>query len=140
YHSYYNVSLERSTNKGNTWSTLNPPNVTSLFYPPVEVFGSTVAIGAVSMLVTRTGAAPWATVSLGLGAGEVSSAMRDIDANTILIGTNNGRMLRVSWNGASWSKTQLAAPASRYISCIAVDPGNPQRFWVTVSQIGGGGV
>src|SRR5207253_4628016 len=85
-----------------------------------------------------TGASPWTTVSLSLPAGEVSSAMREIDANTILIGTNAGRMLRVSWTGAAWSKVQLTSPAPRYISCIAVDPSNPQRFWVTISQIGGG--
>jgi len=64
--------------------------------------------------------------------------MRDIDANTILIGTNQGGVLRVSWSGTSWSKVQLGSPASRYISCIAVDPSNPQRFWLTLSQIGGG--
>ena len=138
YHSYYNVSLERSTNKGDSWTWLAPPNVPSLFYPPVEVFGSTVAIGATSLVVTRTGTAPWTTFSLGLPSGEVSSAMREIDANTILVGTNAGRMLRVSWNGTNWSKVQLASPAPRYISCIAVDPSNPQRFWVTISQIGGG--
>ena len=45
YHSYYGVSLERSANKGNTWTTLSPPNMTALFYPPVEVFGATVGIG-----------------------------------------------------------------------------------------------
>ena len=138
YHSYYNVSLERSNNKGDSWSSLNPPNVPSLFYPPVEVFGSTVAIAATALLVTRTGSTPWTTVALGLASQEVSSAMRDIDANTILIGTNQGRVLRVSWSGASWSKVQLASPASRYISCIAVDPSNPQRFWLTLSQTGGG--
>ena len=37
YHSYYNVSLERANDKGNTWSWLAPPNVPILFYPPVEV-------------------------------------------------------------------------------------------------------
>ena len=137
YHSYYNVSLERSVNKGNTWTSLAPPNMSSLFYPPVEVFGSTVAIAGTSLVVTRTGGAPWTTSALGLSSGEVSSAMREIDANTILIGTNAGRMLRLSWTGAGWSKVQLTSPAPRYISCIAVDPSNPQRFWVTISQISG---
>jgi len=137
YHSYYYVSLERSNNKGNTWTILSPPSVPSLFYPPVEVFGSTVAIGATSLVVTRTGGPPWTTVSLGLSSGEVSTAMREIDANTILIGTNVGRMLRVSWTGTTWSKVVLTSPAPRYISCIAVDPSNPQRFWVTLSQVGG---
>jgi photosystem II stability/assembly factor-like uncharacterized protein len=137
YHSYYSVTLERSTNRGNSWTYLNPPNVPSLFYPPVEVFGSTLAIGAASLLVTRTGGPPWTTVPLGLAGGEFCSAMRDIDANTILIGTTAGRMLRVSWNGSSWNKVSLASPSPRYISCIAVDPTNPQRVWVTISRVGG---
>ena len=137
YHSYYYVSLERSNNKGNSWTILSPPSVPSLFYPPVEVFGSTVAIGATSLIVTRTGGPPWTTFSLGLSSGEVATAMREIDANTILIGTNAGRMLRVSWTGTTWRKVVLTSPAPRYISCIAVDPSNPQRFWVTLSQVGG---
>jgi len=140
YHSFYYVSLQRSTNKGATWASLNPPNVSSLFYPPVEVFGSTVAIGATSLIVTRSGGPPWTTVPLGLASGEVSSAMRDVDGNTILVGTNKGRMLRMHWNGAAWTKTALTSPTARYISCIAVDPSNPQRIWVTISQVGGGQV
>jgi photosystem II stability/assembly factor-like uncharacterized protein len=141
YHSFYKVSLERSPDKGNSWTDLGlpwPPAYASLFYPPIEVFGSTVAIGAASLLVTRSGAQPWTPVAIGLGAREVPTAMREIDANTILVGTNIGRMLKVSWNGTSWSKVSLTSPASRYISCIAVDPSNPQRIWVTMSQVGGG--
>ena len=137
YHSFYGVSLERSTNKGNTWTWLAPPaGGGSLFYPPVEVSGLTVTIGAHDLVVTRTGVQPWSTFALALPANEYSSAMRAIDANTLLIGTTAGRMLRVWWTG-SWNKAQLTSPAPRYISCIAVDPSNPQRFWVTISQIGG---
>ena len=140
YHSYYYVSLERSTNKGNTWTGLGlpwPPTLGSLFYPPVEVSGLTVAIGAASLLVARNGVQPWTTVALGLSSGEFPSAMRAIDANTLLIGSTAGRVLRVWWTGV-WNKAQLTSPAPRYISCVAVDPSNPQRFWVTISQIGGG--
>ena len=93
YHSFYDVSLERSTNKGQTWTDLDPPLFsafvnppTSLFYPPVEVSGLTVAIGAKSMVVTRTGQKPWATVALGMSSGELPSAMREIDANTFSSG------------------------------------------------------
>jgi photosystem II stability/assembly factor-like uncharacterized protein len=63
--------------------------------------------------------------------------MRAIDPNTFLIGTRSGRMLKVAWTGTAWNKTNLTSPAPRYISCIAVDPSNPQRVWVTLSQIGG---
>ena len=139
YHSFYNVTLERSNNKGNTWVWLAPPNVSSLFYPPVEVAGLTVGIGAVSLVITRNGAPPWATVPLGLSAGEVSTAMRAIDANTLLIGTNIGHMLKLAWTGAAWTNTTLSSPAAKYISCIAVDPSNPQRFWVTSTQVTGSG-
>ena len=140
YHSYYNVSLERSNNKGNTWTWLAPPAVSSLFYPPVEISGATAAIGGVSLVITRTGGPPWTTVSLGLPSGDGASAMRAIDANTFLIGTTKGRMLRAAWNGTNWTVTNLTSPAARYISCIAIDPANPSRVWVTLSQLGGGRV
>jgi len=122
------------------WSGLGPPALNSLFYPPVEVSGATVAIGAASLVVTRSGGPPWSTFSLGLSSAELPSAMREIDANTLLVGTSAGGMLRVSSTGTGWSRTQLGSPAARYISCIAVDPSNPQRFWVTLSEAGGGQV
>jgi photosystem II stability/assembly factor-like uncharacterized protein len=107
-----------------------------LFYPPVEVFGATVAIAGSGLAVTRTGGDPWSSVPLSLPAGDLASAMREIDVNTILIGTTAGKMLRLSWNGSSWAKTSLASPAPRYLSCIAVDPSSPLRIWVTSSQGG----
>jgi hypothetical protein len=79
-------------------------------------------------------------VTLGLTTNEVCTAMRDVDANTIVVGTNKGRVMRVNWNGTTWTKTALTSPAARYISCIAVDPSNPQRYWLTFSQVGGASV
>jgi photosystem II stability/assembly factor-like uncharacterized protein len=140
YHSYYDVSLERSNNKGDTWADLDPPAVRSLFYPPVEVSGRTVAIGGQSLVMTRTGARPWTTVGIGLPADEVASVMRAVDANTFLVGTTRGRLLRVAWNGTAWSATPLNSPATRWMSAIAIDPANPLRIWITFSQLGGGGV
>jgi photosystem II stability/assembly factor-like uncharacterized protein len=145
YHSFYDVSLERSPNSGQSWTDLKPPPFsafvnppTCLFYPPVEVSGLTVAIGAKSLVVTRSGAAPWKTVPLGLAAKELPSAMRELDANTLLVATNQGRMLKMTWNGTTWAKTQLASPDARYISCIAIDPSNSLRIWVTLSEVGPG--
>lgn len=43
-------------------------------------------------------------------------------------------------DGTTWSITNLTSPAARFISCIAVDPSNPSRIWVTLSQLGGGRV
>jgi hypothetical protein len=140
YHSYYNVSLEGSSNKGISWTWLSPPAIPSLFYPPVEVSGSTVAIGATSLLVTRNGNPPWTAVSLGLASGDVSTALRALDANTIIVGTKQGRVYKASWTGTKWTTTTLGSPASRYISSITDDPSNPQRLWLTISQVGGGTV
>ncbi len=137
-HSFYGVSLQRSPNKGNTWTNLSPPAMPALFYPPVEVFGATVAMGGVSVDVSRNSGATWTAVPLGLASGDAASAMDIPDANTVLIGTIKGRVLRVTWNGASWTKTVLTSPAPRYISCITADPGTPKRLWVTLSQPGGG--
>jgi photosystem II stability/assembly factor-like uncharacterized protein len=137
YHSCYNVSLERSNDKGNTWTDLAPPNVDSQLYPPVEVAGLTVAIAGSSLVVTRTGGPPWSIVPLGLTPNEISTAMRAIDADTLLIGTNHGRMLKLSSTHGPWTKSKLASPVAKCISCIATDPSNPQRLWVTISQITG---
>ena len=139
YHSFYNVTLERSNDRGQTWTSLNPPNIASLFYPPLDIASLTIGIGAISLVVTRTGSPPWATIALGLAANEVSTALLAINANTLLIGTNFGTVLSVSWTGSAWARSILASPAAKYISCIAVDPSNPQRFWLTSSQITGAG-
>ena len=140
YHSFYRVSLERSSNKGDTWTRLLPPSVGALFYPPVEISGATVAIGGTSLVISRTRGQTWITVALGLPAGDGASAMRAVDANTFLVGSTAGRMRRVAWSGTNWTVTNLTSPASRFISCIAVDPSNPLRIWATLSQLGGGRV
>ena len=69
---------------------------------------------------------------------EFPSALRNLDANTILLATTRGRMLKVAWNGSAWNLVRLPSPTPRYVSCIALDPSNPQRLWVTIQQIGGG--
>ena len=138
YHSFYRVSLERSTNKGNTWTRLVPPGVPSLFYPPIEVFGTTVGIGGASLVVSQNSGSSWTTVSLALPADDAASAMDIPDVNTIFVGTLRGRVLRIVWNGSSWTRTALTSPTPRYISCIVVDPGTPKRLWATISQVGGG--
>jgi hypothetical protein len=106
----------------------------------VEVSGSTVAIGGRSLVISRTGAKRWKTVRIGLPGGQLPSAMRAVDANTFLVGTTRGRLVRVAWNGRTWTVVRLTSPGMRWMSAIAVDPANPRRIWVTFSQPGGGGV
>ena len=140
YHSFYEVALERSNDRGNTWIDLEPPRMDSLFYPPVEICGRTVAIAGRRLVVTRTGAKPWTTVDIEIPRNELASAMRAVDSNTFLVGTNRGRLVRVAWEETTWSVVRLASPAARWMSAIAIDPANPLRIWVTFSQPGDGGV
>jgi hypothetical protein len=138
YHSYFNATLERSTTFGNfgSWTTMvPPPSVASLFYPPVEVSDLTVAIGANSLIYSLNGTTPFSTVALS---GGTPSAMRARNPTSILVGTTSGAMLRVTFTGGTPSVATLTSPRAAYISCIAVDPSNPNRYWVTFSQTGGG--
>ena len=136
YHSYHNMTLERSNDKGQTWTYLNPPSEQSLFYPPVEVYGQTLAIGGTSMVLTRTGGPPWTTLALGLASGDVVTACHIQDADTLFVGTSKGQVLRVKWSGSAWSKTALAAPFNGWVSCITQDPSNLSRLWVTSTTVG----
>ena len=57
-----------------------------------------------------------------------------------MLSRTKGRMLKLARNGTTWKKTQSGFPDSRYISCIAIDPSNPLRLWVTLSELGQGKV
>lgn len=132
HHSFYGVSLQRSANKGITWTNLSPPPMAALFYPPVEVFGPVVAIGGVALDVSQNAGNAWTQVALALPSGDAASAMDIPGASTIFIGTMQGRVMKVAWNGSSWVKTVLTSPAAGYISCLSVDPGTSSRLWVTL--------
>ncbi len=140
YHTISDISLYRSDDAGGAWTDLAPPSMPALFYSPIDVLGATVAIGAAALIVSQAGGPPWTTVPLGLAADEFPSALRNLDANTIVLGTTHGRMLEAAWTGTAWKIATLASPGPRYISAIAPDPSNPQRLWVTIQQVGGGTV
>jgi hypothetical protein len=139
YHSRQEVNLLKSLDGGVHWSgAWAQSNVATLFYPPVEVAGSTVVIAFSSLGYTLT-AGPFASFSLApyLSANELPSAMRAVHPLLFVLGTTLGNIFRVSFVGGTPSVTKLTAPdiqEMRYISCIAVDPSNPSRCWVTFSR------
>ncbi len=155
YHSFYSATLQRGplTASGVAWTNLVPPpppppptppySLPSLFYPPVEVAELTVVIGSNPLLYSLNGdaATPGSFSTLQLPGGSFPSAMRARNPSSILIGTTNGLMRRLTFIGGTPSIATLATPrANANISCIAVDPSNPNRYWVTISQTGGGRV
>jgi photosystem II stability/assembly factor-like uncharacterized protein len=145
YHSYYwdkdkqVLGFDSSTDKGVHWTYQELAIELANFYPPVEASGSTVAVGASALFVSRDKASNWTPVPLGLADGDYSTAMRLTNADTIFIGTYYGQVVRVNWNGSSWAPTTLASPTQGCISGIAVEASNIQRLWVTISQLWGSG-
>ena len=147
FHSYFYMGLDRSTNKGNTWSWMpnasRDPNVYGqLFYPPVEGRGSTIAQAGESVYISRNNLATGWTTQVALPGRPVASAMYLPNADRIYVGTTNGRIFRIVWSGTAWSAaTELTSPRTgAYISDIFVDPTNLNRIWVTSTSRNGGRV
>lgn len=141
YHSfYYNqqtgmLGFASSINKGQTWSDQDLAIESAIFYPPVEVSGSTVAVGARAAFLSRDKAAHWEKVPLGFPPDDCATAMHLFNPNTLFLGTYYGRCARLDWSPAGWKVTALTSPTQRYISSLRVDTTNDQRVWVTIQQM-----
>jgi BNR/Asp-box repeat len=144
YHEYYRMAVARSEDRGQTWRDVatgdRDPNVyRQLFYPPLEASGSTVAQAGESVFISRDSALTFTEVPLPDRS--VASAMTMPSADTIYLGTTDGRAFRISWTGAAWqAPVELASPRSAYLSDLYVDPANPSRMWATSTFINGGRV
>jgi hypothetical protein len=131
YHTYYGMGMERSTTGGGwgsfAWVGPNvPQNYSALFYPPVEVNGSSVVQAGSSAFGSRDGGSNFTEVALP---GGVASAMYAPNGDRVYVGTTGGAIYRLDWIGSAWGVTTLAAPASMWISDLAVDASS--RLWVT---------
>ncbi len=145
FHSYFGMGMERSTSKGDfgsfSWIGPNvPQNYRALFYPPMEARGSTIAQAGQSVFVSRNNGSSWTEVALP--GTQTATAMHAPDADNIFVGTADGSLFRIRWNGSAWGSAQaLTSPrAGAWISDIHVDPRNLSRIWVTSSRVGGGRV
>lgn len=144
YHSYFFMGVDRSTDRGNTWSwTLtgnrDPAVYGQLFYPPMEANGSVVAQAGESIFISRNNGVAYTQVLLP--GRPVASAMYMPSADRVYVGTTGGRVFRTTWSGTAWgTPTELTSPRGAWISDMFVDPANLNRMWATSSQIGGGRV
>jgi len=148
FHTYYGMSPERSTSDGDwgSWTWIAPPvpsGEDSLFYPPFEASatnGDTVAIGGDRVYLSRNNASAWTPRAFPTAAR--SSALYIPNANTVFVGTTDGRVLRTQWNGTTWTAlTALTTPRTNaVVSDLFVDPNNLNRIWATYSTVGGGRV
>ncbi|MCB2410498.1 hypothetical protein [Hymenobacter lucidus] len=142
FHSYYSMGMERSTTRGNfgsfSWLGPNvPTGYRALFYPPMEVNNDTVAQAGQSVYVSRNRGTNWTEVALP--ASQVATAMYIPNPDTVFVGTDAGRIYRLSWSGTAWSAaTALTTPrANAYISDLHINPANLNRIWATSTTMGG---
>ncbi|HFD16546.1 MAG TPA: hypothetical protein ENJ38_09615 [Rhodospirillales bacterium] len=145
FHSFYGMGMERSTRKGDfgtfSWIGPNVPRgYRALFYPPMEARGDTVAQAGQSVFVSRDNGSNWTEVNLP--GTQRATAMYAPDPDNLFVGTDNGSLYRIRWNGRAWgAATALTSPrAGAWISDIHVDPRDLGRIWVTSSTLRGGRV
>jgi hypothetical protein len=140
YHSYYGMGMDRST-AGGAWGTFGwigpnvPDTYSALFYPPLEVNGSTVAQAGQSVFVSRDTGDNFTEIALP---GNIATAMHAPTGDRLYVGTNGGDLYRLDWDGSSWGTTTLPSPRGAWISDISVDSSNSSRVWVTSTSLGGG--
>jgi hypothetical protein len=148
FHTYYNMSPERSTTGGDfgSWTSTPPPipgGETSLFYPPLRpsaTTGDTVAIGGGALYVSRNNGTNW--VRLVFPSTATASALAIPNGDRVYVGTTDGRIYVTAWNGASWPAlaARTTPRANAYVSDLSVDPGNLNRMWSTSTTFNGGRV
>lgn len=141
--------LLRSASQGGwgTWGWINPARpageAAGLFYPPVEATataGDTTAIGMRALYVSRDNGSTW--TRLGYPTAGIASAMHIPDADTVLVGLTDGRILRSRFSAGAWSAlAALTTPrAGAWVSDIYAESGGSTRVISTSSRLGGGRV
>jgi hypothetical protein len=148
FHTYYGMSLDRSTTGGNfgSWTYIPPPVPSgegSLFYPPFECSatnGDTIAMGGDALYISRNNGSAWLRIAFPAAAR--SSALAIPRADEVYVGVTDGRIYRTRWNGTAWSAlAALTTPRSNaFVSDLFVDPNNLNRIWAVYSTVGGGRV
>lgn len=142
FHSYYGMDLERSDRGGDraSWSDVSPPSAESLFYPPVESRGDTLAQAGETVYVSSNNGSNWAGVSLP-GALGLPSAMCSPAVDRLVVGCSEGSVHRLDRRqDGTWSATALATPFAGWVSDVEFDPGDERRLWATCSTVGASGV
>ncbi|HKS53090.1 MAG TPA: hypothetical protein VJS67_14590, partial [Pseudonocardiaceae bacterium] len=148
YHTFYSMSPQRSDSSGdwNTWVSITPPlpaGEGSPFYPPFEcsaTSGDTIAMAGQALYVSRNYGTGWTRLAYPNGGS--ATGMYVPDADTVLVGLGDGRVLRTTWTGVTWGAlTALTTPrAAASVTDIGVDPGNASRVWATYATVNGGRV
>ena len=138
YHSYYGMAMDRSRSAGDRWTDVTPSvpdDYDSIFYPPLEANGSTVARAGESVFVSDDEGGTWNEVPLP--AGGVATAMTFASDARILVGRRDGDVFAIDRHDGTWGAARsLGRPRRAYLSDVFVHPGSG-HYWATYSAIGG---
>jgi hypothetical protein len=144
YHSYFRMGVDRSSDRGDTWTwtptgNRDPQVYGQLFYPPMEASGASIAQAGESVFISRTNGTSFTEIPLP--GRPIASAMHMPTPDSVYVGTTAGRLFRISWSGSSWdTPAELTSPRGAWISDLFVDRANSNRMWATSTVIGGGRV
>ncbi|HEX6701020.1 MAG TPA: hypothetical protein VF101_09855 [Gaiellaceae bacterium] len=141
FHTFFGMSPQVSTSSGDPpWANIFPPlppGEAQPFYPPFECSstnGDTIAIGGAALYVSRNSGGAWTRVAFPSNG--TAAALYVPTADVVYVGLFDGRILRTTWDGASWGAlTALTTPRAAAVSDIVVDPNNASRIWVTYGQL-----
>jgi len=144
FHTFYSMGMERSTTGGAwgswTWVGPNiPQGYNSLFYPPLEVSGTTVVQAGQSAFISTNSGASWTEVALP--ANQIASAVAIASATRVYVGTTAGNPYRIDAVAGVWqAPVALTQPRAGYVSDLCSDSNTASRLWVTYSNVTGGHV
>lgn len=147
-HSYYGMWIERGAAKGPqafVWEDASPTDdedYPALFYPPMEICGRVVAKAGKAVFVSEDVGDTWVEVALPTSGDEkpdIASALAVVAERDIFVGTEKGRMYRITRGARGWADASvktLASPRDGYVSDIVVPGAANATVWVTSSTFG----
>jgi photosystem II stability/assembly factor-like uncharacterized protein len=104
--------LNKSTNRGDTWTRVSPPEVdlTGTFESPDRVDPKYPNYGTIT------------TISVAKTA-----------PDTIYLGTDTGRVWKTEDGGETWTRFSSHGLPTRWVTRVAIDPDDSQTVWATFS-------
>jgi photosystem II stability/assembly factor-like uncharacterized protein len=143
YHTFFNITPQRSDDSGSNWSDITTGINTgdpSSFYIPMAIDISNPSIlflGSDHLYKTTNKGDAWSATSLVLSSGKFS-AIKVAPSNDsyAYTGTSSGQFFSSTNGGSNFTEHDTGLP-SVFLTQIAVDPTNPQKVYTTFSAIGG---
>ena len=142
YHTFFNISPQRSVDGGSNWiditTSINMSDSASFYIPmSIDVTNPSILyLGTDHLYKTINKGDSWSLT--GLSVSSIFSAIKiaPSDDNFVYTGTSDGQFYASTNGGTSFTEHDTGLP-SVFLTQIAVDPTNPQKVYATFSGTGG---